>query len=51
MPSEEEPREQSLFSLEQRWLQGEPASPPSDYRDVIEDVEPGISQWFMVEGL
>ena len=51
LPSEKEPREQGLFSLEQRWLQGEPTSPPSDYRDIIEDMEPGSSQWFIVEGL
>lgn len=28
LPSEEEPREQSLFSLEQRWFQGNQHHPP-----------------------
>jgi len=42
--------ELGLFSLEQRWLWGVLTAPHHLYKEVIEEMEPGSSQWCMVGG-
>lgn len=42
--------ELGLFSLEQRWLWGNLTAAPHAYEEIIEEMEPGFSQWCRMGG-
>lgn len=50
LPCEERLRDQGWLSLEKRWLQRDWQMPLTSYTRVIEEMEPGCSQWCRVIG-
>lgn len=50
LPSEENLKDPSLFSLRKDVFKGDLTAEPSVQKDAFKETEPGSAQWYMAEG-